>query len=219
MLYVRLIHWKETEAEERADRLRALGYEVASGSVDRDALRALRENPPEPVVIDLSRLPSHARDVAIGIRSYKGTRNVPLVFVYGQPEKVEKVKALLPDALYTTWRDIGGELEGAIAHPPAEPEVPRSVMDAYLGTPLPKKLGIKSGSVVSLVNTPEGFEATLGELPKGATTREGSGGTFRCHTLVHHIEGAAGARCPRDGGAGRAGRRVDFLAQEVLRSR
>ena len=47
-------------------------------------------------------------------------------------------------------------------------------MDAYAGTPLPKKLGIKSGSVVLLVNAPEGFEATLGELPKGATLREGS---------------------------------------------
>ena len=173
MSYIRLIHWTDTEAEERAHRLRALGYEVASASFDRDALPALREDPPQAVVIDLSRLPSHGRDVAIGIRSHKSTRNVPLVFVGGQPEKVDRVKALLPDAHYTTWQDIGGELEDAIAHPPAEPEVPRSVMDAYAGTPLPKKLGIKSGSVVLLVNAPEGLEATLGELPKGAALREG----------------------------------------------
>lgn len=39
----------------------------------------------------------------------------------------------------------------------------------YSGTPLPKKLGIKEGSAVLLVNEPEGFaENTLGELPMGA---------------------------------------------------
>ena len=125
------------------------------------------------MIIDLSRVPSQGRDVALGIRKYKATRHVPLVFVEGESRKVERIQALLPDAVYTTWDHIADALEEAIAHPPAEPVVPESVMDAYAGTPLPKKLGIKSGSVVSLVNAPEGFEATLGELPKGATMREG----------------------------------------------
>ena len=173
MSYIRLIHWNETDAEERAHQLRALGYEVASGSFDRDALHALREDPPQAVIIDLSRLPSHGRDVAIGIRSYKATRNVPLIFVEDAPKKVDRIRTLLPDAVYTTWDHIDDSLRGAIANPPAEPVVPRSVMDAYAGTPLPKKLGIKSGSVVLLVNAPEGLEATLGELPKGAALREG----------------------------------------------
>jgi hypothetical protein len=39
----------------------------------------------------------------------------------------------------------------------------------YSGTPLPKKLGIKSGSRLVLVGAPEGFERTLGELPPGVT--------------------------------------------------
>ena len=125
------------------------------------------------MIIDLSRVPSQGRDVALGIRKYKATRHVPLVFVEGESRKVERIQALLPGAVYTTWDHIADALEEAIAHPPAEPVVPESVMDAYAGTPLPKKLGIKSGSVVSLVNAPEGFEATLGELPKGATMREG----------------------------------------------
>jgi hypothetical protein len=38
-------------------------------------------------------------------------------------------------------------------------------MAGYSGTPLPKKLGIKSGSRVALVNAPKDFEAELGELP------------------------------------------------------
>ncbi len=36
----------------------------------------------------------------------------------------------------------------------------------YSGTPLPKKLGIKPGHTVVLVNTPDGFESVLGELPE-----------------------------------------------------
>jgi hypothetical protein len=38
----------------------------------------------------------------------------------------------------------------------------------YSGTALPRKLGIKEGSVVALRGAPAGFEATLGELPDGA---------------------------------------------------
>jgi len=38
-------------------------------------------------------------------------------------------------------------------------------MAGYSGTPLVKKLGIKEGSRVALVNAPENFQAELGELP------------------------------------------------------
>lgn len=38
-------------------------------------------------------------------------------------------------------------------------------MAGYSGTPLPKKLGIKDGSRVALINAPKDFEAELGELP------------------------------------------------------
>jgi hypothetical protein len=38
-------------------------------------------------------------------------------------------------------------------------------MAGYSGTPLPKKLGIKEGSRIALVNAPKDFESTLGELP------------------------------------------------------
>jgi hypothetical protein len=38
-------------------------------------------------------------------------------------------------------------------------------MAGYSGTPLPKKLGIKAGSRIALVNAPNDFESELGELP------------------------------------------------------
>jgi len=170
---VRLIHWNAAEAEERSDRLRSAGYEVVYETLDPARLRAMREDPPSAVVIDLNRLPSQGRDMGVAIRKYKATRHVPLVFVDGDPQKVARIKELLPDAVYTTWSQIGSSLEHAITHPPAEPVVPGSTMAGYAGAPLPKKLGIKANSVVVLVGAPEGFEETLGELPEGlALVRE-----------------------------------------------
>ncbi len=173
MSQVRLIHWNAEEADQRAGQLRSAGYEVLSDPFDGEALRALREHPPDAVVIDLSRLPSHGRDIALSLRKYKSTRHVPVVFVEGAPEKVERLQTLLPDAVYTTWEEIAGSLEDAIAHPPEEPVVPQSVMDAYSGTPLPRKLGIKPGSLVYLVNAPEVFVDLLGDLPDGAELHTG----------------------------------------------
>ena len=42
-------------------------------------------------------------------------------------------------------------------------------MAGYSGTPLPKKLGIKEGSRIVLVQAPQGLEKDLGVLPEGAT--------------------------------------------------
>jgi hypothetical protein len=43
----------------------------------------------------------------------------------------------------------------------------------YSGTPLPRKLGIKPGHRVLLVDAPDGFErGALGTLPEGASTGE-----------------------------------------------
>jgi hypothetical protein len=168
-----LIHWKAEELQERVDRLRSAGFEVDGEPLSPASLRKMREDPPSAVVIDLSRVPSQGRDFALSIRRRKATRHVPLVFVEGDPTKLARVKELLPDAIYTTWIDIGEALESAIANPSVEPVVPDSAMAAYSGTPLPKKLGIKTGSVVILVGAPADFETTLGNLPEGATLHRG----------------------------------------------
>jgi hypothetical protein len=46
----------------------------------------------------------------------------------------------------------------------------------YSGTPLPKKLGIKPGSVVRILGAPKGFRKTLGALPEEVELREDSRG-------------------------------------------
>jgi hypothetical protein len=52
----------------------------------------------------------------------------------------------------------------------------KSAPAGYSGTPLPKKLGVKPGTVVLLLGAPEGFEDMLGDLPDGAAlVRRASG--------------------------------------------
>lgn len=167
---MRLIHWNEAEAKEKADRLRAAGFIVNYDKLTPSLLRE-REDPSNAIVIDLSRLPSQGRDVALALRSYKSTRTAPLVFVDGEPEKVDRVKSQIPDAVYTNWSKIVERLEDVIRHPPEE--APRSRLEGYAGTPLPQKLGIKPGYSVSLVGAPPGFRQTLGELPENVVFRDG----------------------------------------------
>jgi CheY-like chemotaxis protein len=165
---VQLIHWNTDEAARRAEHLRDLGYAVDHTLVGGSAfLRELEDNSPQAIIIDLSRLPAQGRDIALLLRKRKATRYVPLVFVGGNPTKVTRIKELLPDAIYTSWREIETSLQKALANPPSDPVVPQSQFEAYAGKPLSEKLGIKANSVVGLVQAPEDFEQVLGELPEG----------------------------------------------------
>lgn len=174
MTWVKLIHWHEDEAAERAGLLRAAGYavdyELTGGS---SLVRDLAADPPEAIVIDLTRLPAQGRDLGLLLRMRRGTRHVPLVFVGGEPRKVERVQRLLPDAVYTQWAEIRRSLRRAIENPLADPIVPNSQFQAYAGKPLYEKLGIKPGAKVGLFDAPEGFEAVLGDLPPGVELRPG----------------------------------------------
>ena len=182
---IRLIHWNAAEATERAARLTHCGLRVDHAPLDHAGLRALRHDPPDAVVIDLSRLPSHGRDLGAALRQAKATRGIPLVFVAGKPAKVARVRELLPDAVYTDWAGIRPALTSAMAHPPPDPVVPASNLAGYSGTPLPRKLGIKPGYAVALVGAPEGFERILGELPADVTLRRRAQG--RCDLIVWFV--------------------------------
>jgi len=183
---IRLIHWNVAEASERADRLIAADYDVISEQLSPVSLREMREDPPDAVIIDLSRLPSQGRDVALGLRKFKSTRYAPLVLVGGDPEKIKRIKEFLPDAVFTTWSRIQGALKRAIAHPPKDPIVPRTTLDGYSGTPLPRKLGIKADSSVCLIDAPHGFEKTLRGLPKGIILRKKTPG--RCDLIIWFVK-------------------------------
>jgi hypothetical protein len=157
MSRIRLLHWKEEECAPRAAAISALGYEVDSTQLQSSSMKEFREDPPAAVVIDLSRLPSHGREVGVFLRGSKSTRLIPLVFVEGAPEKVAATKEALPDARYTTYAKLGPVLEDVLANPPKEAYVPKAKEPAPLG----KKLGLKEGLPVGLVNAPKGFEALI----------------------------------------------------------
>lgn len=44
-------------------------------------------------------------------------------------------------------------------------------MAGYSSTPLPRKLGIKEGHTLALIDAPPGFDTTLGALPFGVTVK------------------------------------------------
>jgi hypothetical protein len=167
-----LIHWDAPEAEARVARLVAMGY--AASFLNRAGpplLREITNNPPSAVLIDLSRLPSQGRDVGVALRLSKATRQIPLVFVDGLPEKVLVVRQTLPDAVYSTWTHLGEDLPRAMLRPPRDPVVPESVLAGYAGKSLADKLGLKPGSIVALLGAPPNFTDTLEPLPKDVSFR------------------------------------------------
>lgn len=166
---IQLIYWNAAEALQLADRLAVAGYDVTCDVEDVPALlRRLRAHPPSAVVIDLSGLPSQGRDIGVALRATSATRRVPLVFVGGDPQKGDPIRAKLPDAVYTAWEGIEETLAQAIAHPPQNPVATRSQLDGYSGKPLLTKLGIRPAMRVALAGEPQGFRALLDPLPEGA---------------------------------------------------
>lgn len=166
--HLRLIHWNETEAKDRAAYLEQAGYTVDFSLPTPAQLRALRTSPPWAVVIDLSRLPSQGRDVAVMLRGYKTLRSIPFLFVEGEPEKIDRIRDLLPDSIFTTWKNIYADLENAIKFTPVEKNFPVSSFAAYVNSPLIQKLGIHAGTQAAVINMPADFKQLLGPLPEGA---------------------------------------------------
>ncbi len=182
---VRLIHWEQAEAIERAGRLREMGFAVDAEPIDAaGGMKALRDDPPQAFVIDLSRLPSHGRAIGFVLRQQKATRGIPLVFVDGVAEKVKTVRDLLPDAMFTTWAKLERDLRKAIAKPLRNPIVPKSESGGYSGTPLPKKLGIKENATVGLIGAPKDFERTLGTLPAGVKIKRDPRPPKKCDVVL-----------------------------------
>ena len=208
MADVLLIHWKPEEAAPHAAALEAAGHHVrVLAPVGMPALRALAGHPPDAIVVDLGRLPSQGAAVATALRQRRATRAVPLVFVEGGAEKTARVKALLPDAAYTTWRALAGALRESLAAKPKEGPVVPGTMAGYSGTPLPKKLGIKAGSAVALLGAPEGFAATLEPSPEGTVVRGDARSAFSVGLLFVRSKSdlarrfPAAAKAMRDPGA------------------
>ena len=87
------------------------------------------------------------------LRQHKSLGSIPLVFVEGDPDKAAQVRAVLPDAVYTTWAKVAAAIGKAIRQAPQEAAPPRDP-----DTPLLTKLGIGEQTCVAVLHPPEGFE-------------------------------------------------------------
>jgi CheY-like chemotaxis protein len=167
MARVQLLHWKASEAGAYLELLKAAGHQVNyEPEFTTTLLRSWRESPPDAFVIDLSRLPSHGREIAGLLRQSRATRHVPIVFCEGAEEKVARVRSELPDATYCTRKTLRSLLRRAMQARPEAPVVPREMMQRYAGRSAAQKLGIQEGSRVELIDAPRNWPKILGNLPK-----------------------------------------------------
>ncbi len=170
----RIIHWRPEEAGPLLQAVRTAGYEPDYGNeIDGGSVtRAISQNPPDVLIIDLSRLPSHGREVAVWLRGRKSTRHIPIVFVGGASDKVSAIRQLLPDATYTTLEELGG----VAVTESRQPVVPLQMMDRYKGRTAAQKMGVRPGSTVGVIDPPRDYRTVLGTLPEGAELIEDSTG-------------------------------------------
>ena len=159
-----LVHWNEAEGRELTRRLASLGHPAELVDKPGQLRKAVSETP-DAFLIDLSRRPSDGRQVAMWVRTSKSYRQVPIVFVDGDPEKVAALKRLLPDATYTSWGRLKTALPKALARPVGTPIVPPSSL--YTGRRNVEKLGVKPDTKVALVGAPKGFAESLQPTPPG----------------------------------------------------
>lgn len=163
---IRLLHWKASEAAALIELLNGVGYQVEYEEQFRPALmRQWREAAPDAFVIDLTRLPSQGREIAVALRQSRVTRQVPIVFCDGAEEKVATIRSLLPDANYCTRAKLRSTLRAALKNRPAAPVVPKDMMARYAGRSAAQKLGIGAGSKVALIDPPRDVLRALGPLP------------------------------------------------------
>lgn len=168
-----LVHRDREEAKDCIRRLAEAGYETELiCQVTPAILREMASRPPDAIIIDLSRVPSHGKEVAWACLQRKTLRTLPILFAGGEPAKVEAMRPQFPTMVFTNWGRIKSALRSAKPRPDAKPPglMPHD-------TPLLKKLGILPGRTVLLIDEPAGIEDTLGPLPEGASffrPREGA---------------------------------------------
>lgn len=176
MSRVRLVHWNAKEAATYLELLRIAGHNVEyQDEFHSGLMRLWRESPPDAFVIDLSRLPSQGREIAIALGQSPAMRCIPIVFCEGGEEKVSRIRAELPDAVYCRLGSLCFALKRAIAKPPKDPAKPTRMMDRYASKTVAQKLGIKESSTVALIDPPPDYRKVLGEMPANVQFLENDG--------------------------------------------
>lgn len=165
MKTVKLLSWHE-DITTKAISLKRRGLKIDAVPLIKNSgvVGELAHLNPAALVLDLDKLPSNSREIALALRSSKSARHIPILFAGGAPEKTERIHAENPDASYAAWSGAPRALTVLLLHPPFTPAIapPRD----FSTTSLLKKLGINSRMEVALIAAPDGFEELLGDLPE-----------------------------------------------------
>jgi CheY-like chemotaxis protein len=149
--HICLVCWNADLAAERAKLLGNRGFQVTVVSASVSGwITYFRNLALDAVMIDLDKLPSHGREVGTLLRGSKSTRHLPLIFLGGPADKVERIRAELPDASFASWDNPAGFLSKAISTQVAKPIRPTQMMERSHNHDLARKLGIKAGVPVIL---------------------------------------------------------------------
>jgi hypothetical protein len=142
---------------------------------------------PAVLVLDMDKLPSHARQIALMLRASKSARHIPILLAGnlpatggGVPDKFARLRAELPDLPYAEWSGAAKAVAKLLKQPPTAPPIvpPERVYTASLA----EKLGVavRPGSKavantspktrqIALIAAPESFVELLGDLPETVT--------------------------------------------------
>jgi hypothetical protein len=165
MKTVKLLSWHE-DITTKAASLKRRGLKIDAAPLIKNSgvVGELAHLNPAALVLDLDKLPSHSREIALALRSSKSAHHIPILFAGGLPEKLERIRAENPEANYTSWSEAPRALTSLLLHPPAVPAI--APHRDFSTTPLLKKLGIDSSMEVAIIAAPDGFEELLGDLPE-----------------------------------------------------
>lgn len=102
-----LFHWNQNEAKEYAEQLEKEGWDVDYEWEDgARGGNKVKIDPPDVVVFYHTRLPSHSRATAKYLAETKSTRGIPLIFVGGESEALEKTKKKIPGGIFVSEDEL-----------------------------------------------------------------------------------------------------------------
>jgi hypothetical protein len=116
MARVTYIHWSEADARRAADRLIDAGHEVTVHWSPEEEMR--HETLPEVLVISLERLPGQGRAVAQWLWDARYRQAIPLVFVGGHPDAVERTRERFGAAVFCGEHQLASVVSGLRAPSP-----------------------------------------------------------------------------------------------------
>ncbi len=176
---IKVLSWHE-EVAAKAASLKGNGVVVDALPLVRTSavVGELARLNPALLVLDMDRLPSNSREIALMLRASRSARHIPILFAGalaaedGLPEKYARLKSELPDIPYAAWTEAPAAVRRLLDEPRTEPAIvpPPRVYTASLA----QKLGVMPGSgkaagktrQVALIGAPEGFVELLGDLPE-----------------------------------------------------